>query len=405
MKGFSQYRWVVFAVLAAGGAARAKAQLSQSTLMTDLNDYSSLTQDYNLVALGNLTLGANGSDTQGGIAVEGTAAITGPWTIASDAPLNSDPTLFVNGQLTLSGGSSPVHLNNGYATLSTQTGWSWSSSNPKTITGADGSVDINSSATHSNTDPISNPIPPGWNWSTESSTLKSVSTSLASQTSTSSDGSLMLQGQTLEFCTTATTGTVVFDLNASDFTNENVPGLGNFTGIQVDVPTGVNYVINVTNITAGQTLFNVNFNSGSNDSNLLWNLEGPATGSENVTLSNGGNIYGSILAPTINLTENTIVNGQIVSDNFTDDNSELHDDTFTPDQLLVPESPVFGLAALGLCAVAVGLPRLRRAMRSARLQPLDAARAAAVSWSLTRRRRLALQARAALVPLASSVSK
>jgi choice-of-anchor A domain-containing protein len=382
MKGCSHFRWVVLAVLVAGWAGRARAQLSQTTLMTDLNDYANLTQDYNLVALGNLTLGASGSDTQGGIAVEGTASITGPWTIASDTPLNSDPTLFVKGQLTLSGGSTPVHLNNGYATLSDQTGWSWSSGSPRTITGSNGSIAINSSATYSNTDPISNPIPPGWSWNTVNSTLNAVAANLGSQATTSSTGSLMLQGQTLEFCTTATSGTVVFDLNASDFTNESVPGLGSFTGIEVDVPTGVNYVINVTNITAGQTLFNVNFNAGTNDSNLLWNLEGPATGTEDVTLSNGGNIYGSILAPTINLTEDTIVNGQIVSDNFTDDSSELHDDTFTPDQLLVPESPVFGLGALGLCAVAAarGLQLRRRAAR-------------------------ALQARAALVPLASSVSK
>jgi choice-of-anchor A domain-containing protein len=384
MKGFSHFRWVVLAVLAAVGAARAQAQLSQSTLMTDLNDYSNLTQDYNLVALGNLTLGANGSDTQGGIAVEGTASITGPWTIGSNAALNSDPTLFVNGALTLEGGSTPVHLNNGYATLTDQAGWSWSSGSPKTITESTGSIYINSSDTYSNTNPHNNPIPPGWNWTTETSTLKAVSTSLASQTTTSTDGSLMLQGQTLEFCTTATSGTVVFDLNASDFTNENVPGLGNFTGIEVDVPTGVNYVINVTNITAGQTLFNVNFNSGTNDSNLLWNLEGPSSGTENVTLSNGGNIYGSILAPTINLTEDTIVNGQIVANNFTDDSSELHDDTFTPDQVLVPESPVFGLGALVLCAAAVahGLQLRRRAARAAREAQ-----------------------RAALVPLASNVSK
>jgi choice-of-anchor A domain-containing protein len=380
MKCFPPLRWLALAVLLAGVAARTQAQVSQVTLMQDLNDYSNLTQQYNLVALGNLTLGANGSDTQGGIAVEGTAAITGPWTIASDAPLNSDPTLFVQGALTVTGGSTPVHLNNGYATLQDQAGWSWTSGSPKTITESGGSIAINSSATHSNTNPLTNPIPPGWSWTAEN-TLDTVSTGLAAQTTTSSDGSLMLQGQTLEFCTTATSGVVVFDLDASDFTTGNVPGLGNFSGIEVDVPTGVNYVINVTNITAGQTLFNVNFNSGTNDNNLLWNLEGPSVGTGSVTLSDGGNIYGSILAPDINVTDNATVDGQIVADNFTDDNVELHDDTFTPTEVLVPESSAFALGALGLCAalVARGVHRRRHAAR--------------------------VQLRAVLVPLASSVSK
>jgi hypothetical protein len=124
----------------------------------------------------------------------------------------------------------------------------------------------------------------------------------------------------------------------------------------------VNYVINVVNA-GGTTLFSgANFNSGSNDTNLLWNIEGSGT----VALGTGNSFYGSILAPSATITNdsNTTINGQVVASAFTDNNTELHYDGFDAVSVVVPEPMTFALWGVALCGAAI-LVR-RKLVRSAR---------------------------------------
>jgi choice-of-anchor A domain-containing protein len=274
--------------------------------------------------------------------------------------------------------------NQGYATLTGITtgtapgDWTWNSSTKQLTKGSD-ELTMNSSDARASTNPTANPIPPGWSWSAEQTEYDNISTSLAGM-SVGSDTISVDGGGNLQFNTTVTSGVAVFDLDASLFCGNQYNGQ-TVNNVSINVPTGVNYVINVTGLTQGEALFSgVNFNSGTNDSSVLWNLE-PTGGVTAVTIDNGGNLYGSVLAPTLNVTDDTTIDGQVVADSFTDNGVELHDDTFTPEQVLVPESSAFALGALALCGVAVGRALLVR-RRAARAQP-----------------------RAALVPLASSVSK
>jgi choice-of-anchor A domain-containing protein len=378
MSWLKSSRYFACAALLAAFAARGRAQ---STLQ-ELNYFANYSDTYNLISFGNVALNGS-SDTQGGIAVGGNLSIGGSWTIASTYSTDPDPSLFVAGSLSIGSGTME---NEGYATLTgITTGtasnqWTWSSSAKKLTSNTGGQVlSMNSSDSRASDDPTHNPIPPGWSWSTEQSEFDSVSTSLAGA-SVGSDTISVDSGGNIQFNTTVTHGVAVFDLDAAQLCGNQLNGqtIQNFA---VNVPSGVNYVINVTGLTQNEDLFSgITFNSGSNDSNLLWNLES-TTGVTGVTIDPNGNLYGAVLAPTLNVTDDTTINGQVVADSFTDNGVELHDTTFTPEAVLVPEPSGFALGALALCGalIAHGLIVRRRAVRN--------------------------QPRAALVPLASSVSK
>jgi choice-of-anchor A domain-containing protein len=335
--------------LAIGAAGAVHA----SSVVSDLAAFSGDVRNYNLVTLGNATLNGS-SDTQGGIAIGGNLAINGAWTIASNEGDDPNASLYINstGTLTLSGTTT---LNNGFASIASATtanGWTWNSPNGKDLSGHGGTLAANSSDPKASIDPDLNAAPTGWSWSTESSSLTSISSDLAGA-SVGSNTITVDGGGNLDLNTTQTSGIVVFDLDASKL-GSTYAGLKN---ISIDVPTGVNYVINVLNLCDNQTLFdNVNFNSGTNDDQLLWNF----SQTTNMTVDLGGNFYGSILAPNINITDDTTINGTVVADNFVDNGVELHDsDEFV--DLNVPEPRTFALWAMGLCGVVVLVGRrLRR---------------------------------------------
>jgi choice-of-anchor A domain-containing protein len=352
MQSAVSWRNLACTALLIGAAVVARGQ----TAATDLLNFANDTKGYNLLTLGNATLNGS-SDTHGSIAIGGNLTFGGTWDIAEDAVSNSEPALYVNGTMTLNG---TEQLENGYAATPNASG-TWNSGS-KNFTESSGTLHINSStSSYDNTSPLTNPTPAGWNWSTESSSLTSISSNLAGQT-VSSSGSIVVNGQTLNFDTTQTSGTVVFDIDASCLQDGTYNGTA-FSGIQVSVPTGVNYVINVTGVTNGEAIFGsgVNVNAGSNDDQLLWNFDE----STNMTVSVGGNFYGSILAPNVNITDDTTIDGTVVADNFTDNGVELHDDDAFVD-VNVPEPRTFALWAVGLCGAMILVGRrLRRPAKNA----------------------------------------
>jgi choice-of-anchor A domain-containing protein len=154
--------------------------------------------------------------------------------------------------------------------------------------------------------------------------------------------------------TPATDATVIFTLDASKLSGNSYNGQS-ISNIAINVPTDVNYVINVINLGTNTTLFSgASFNSGSNDNQLLWNFEGSGT----VNLGSGS-WYGSILAPSATVTNNgnTTENGQVVANAFTDNNTELHYQGFTAVAVVVPEPMTFALWGVALCGAAIVVRR------------------------------------------------
>ena len=340
-------RGAIAAAIAATGLAHAQS------LTQDINAFATDTGQYNLVVFGGATLNGS-SDTQGGIAVEGNLAIGGSWTLASQVAAGSNPSLYLGGSLSLSG---TTYLNNGYASTPAlkSAQWTWNSSQKQLSSGSQ-VLGINSSGAYTTTNPITNPAPASWTWSTAQSGLRSASTALGNATAT---GTISVSGQSLLFTAPSgqTSGVVVFNLCASSLSGGVYDGQ-TFTNVQVNVPAGLNYVINVVNIASGETFFGsgVNVNAGLNDNQLLWNFEGSAT----FTIGGGGSFYGSILAPQSAITDNASINGQVAAATFVDNGVELHDTNFTPIQGLVPESFAFAWWAAGLCGAAVIFRRLSR---------------------------------------------
>jgi choice-of-anchor A domain-containing protein len=197
--------------LAIGAAGVAHA----TSVVSDLNTFSADVRNYNLVTLGNATLNGS-SDTQGGIAIGGNLAINGAWTIASNEGDDPNAALYINstGTLTLSGTTT---LNNGFASIASATtgnGWTWNSPNGKDLSGHGGTLAMNSADAKASIDPDLNAAPTGWSWSTESSSLTSISSDLAGA-SVGSNTITVDGGGNLDLNTTQTSGIVVFDLDAS----------------------------------------------------------------------------------------------------------------------------------------------------------------------------------------------
>jgi choice-of-anchor A domain-containing protein len=372
--------WTIRLALAAA-LAGAPGALRAQTLIGDLDNFAADTGQYNLLAFGNVDLEGS-SDTQGGIAVGGNLTIGGSWTIASQTAPGSNPALYLNGSLSLSG---TTHLNNGYAaTPNVNAGsggsgrsfsfgrghgggatWNWDSRNNELYTGDENSGNAlstaNSSAAYAHDNPVANPTPQDWDWSSLQSSLEAVSSDLGGATA---NGTISVSGQNLVFSPPSgmTSGVAVFTLDASQLSGDYYGGQ-RISNIQINVPSGIDYVINVINLANTQTLFGsgINFNSGANDDQLLWNFVGdqycdPGT---SVTIGGGGNFYGSVLAPGSTVTASTTINGQVVANDFTDTGVELHDAGFNAVQVLVPEAGTFAWWALALCGAAVLLRRRR----------------------------------------------
>ncbi|HEY3755177.1 MAG TPA: collagen-binding domain-containing protein [Opitutaceae bacterium] len=342
-------------------AALAAPQAFGQTVASSLSNFASSLDDYNLVSINNSTFNAAG-DTQGGIAVGGSLTVINTTYVATggfgDVPSNGAPTLYVAGNLNLSG--STLGINAGYAALPglTSSNWTWNA-NQKVLTEENGGTgqftEANGSGDYAGTSPLVNPIPKNWNWQTLASSLRTDSTTLGN---TAANGSISVNSGNLIFTpnTTPSNGSaVIFTLNAALISGNTYNGQ-TFSNISINVPTDVNYVINVVNA-AGTTLFGsgANFNSGSNNNQLLWNFVGS---SGTVTLGNGGSFYGSILSPSMNVnTGGVTVNGQVGASSFSDSNAELHFEGFDAVAVVVPEPLTFALWGVGLCGVAIVIRR------------------------------------------------
>jgi choice-of-anchor A domain-containing protein len=350
MKLSGLYRHLLWAALAVGAAGAAHA----ASVVSDLSSFATDVRNYNLIALGNVNL-TGSSEIHGAAAIKGSLTVGGDWSFASsNGTGTSDPSLYVNGAVSFTGTS---QLINGTASTPNSTGYSFDSTSRDFYAGSNPSNETN--ALHlepagDTTSPHSIAAPTGWSWTSLTSPttgLGEISTDLSSASATNVT---VDAGGNLDLSTTQTSGIVVFDLDASQLASGTLSGLKN---ISINVPTGMNYVINVLNLSNNQTLFNgVNFNAGTNDDQVLWNF----SETTNVTVQLGGNFYGSILAPNVNITDNTTIDGTVVANNFTDNGVELHDDDDFVD-LNVPEPRTFALWAVALCGgMVLVVRRLRR---------------------------------------------
>ncbi|MCF3648522.1 collagen-binding domain-containing protein [Synoicihabitans lomoniglobus] len=329
-------------------------------------------RNYGLISFNNASL-TNYGDTWGPIAVGGNLHLDGG-SIAQKANLygnSSDPSLYVAGNLTM---RNYVHLENGYASLPGLTGsWTWDGTQ-KRLTGGGGTLSTsNTNNPLGAVDPRTNPTPQNFNFASIQAELAQASATLAA---TAANGLIAISGQTLTFSANGqTSGVVVFNLDMNDFNgvlyDANHNGQWNqnterVSQVKIDVPTDVTYVINVLNAT-GKTIFNgINFNAGTNNDQLLWNItpDSNPNMADSVSLGGGARFYGSVLAPLIDLSNsgNVAPEGQIVVNSFSHNGAELHfmpfDSTvsFTP----VPEPRTWALVGVMAAFAAIVLERRRR---------------------------------------------
>lgn len=325
--------------------------------------FDSLVRDYNLIAFGNASF--NQHESEGKLAVQGNLSLNS-FTVAaiSSTVSTNDPALYVGGQLTLNNDS---HLNTGSAYLPSTTGtYSGSTFYPST----GGKLIINSGAGN----PAGASAPSNWNWSSIQSQAVSASQAIAMATPT---GSIAVNGQTLTFSSTSgTAGVVVFNLDMSLLSGASY-NAQYFSSISFALGANQTGVINVTNYD-GKTLFGdgaINFNgSTSLASQLLWNF----SGSGSVSLGkSGGDFFGSVLAPSVNVSNNSSrIDGQVIANSVTYSGAELHYAAFTPvgldsGSVLVPEPSTYALWGAALCLGGL-IWRRWRTMRKAALVPVCA---------------------------------
>ncbi len=351
-------------------AGSAAAQVSVNNAVWTVNQ---TIRNYGLISFGNASF-TNYGDTWGPLAVGGNLHLDGG-AIAQKQYLfgaSSDPTLYVAGNLTM---NNWVHLENGYAALPGLTGnFSWDGTQ-KRLSGSNGVLSTsNTNHALGAVDPRNNPAPANWDFATIQAELAAASTELANATAT---GLIQLQGQTLSFnANGATSGVVVFNLDMNLFNGYLYDANGNgqwnqnterVSQVVINVPASVNFVINVKNA-GGKTIFNgINFNQGTNNDQILWNITPELNGglASSVTLGGQSRFYGSILAPRVDLANsaNVATEGQVIAASYSHRNAELHYQkfetfvSFTP----VPEPRTWAAAGIGAALLAVFLQRRRRA--------------------------------------------
>lgn len=348
------------ASLAFFGGAVARAQPAAQAVV----QFDALVRNYNLVSFGDASFTGGYGDTHGPLAVQGNLTLHGGAVAVQPGlfGVNSNPTLLVGGQLNLTG---TVDLNNGYASLNPAQTGTWDAVQRRLTTGGGVLSTINSSASAAANDPRTNAGPAGWDWASVQSSAVGISQTLAGVTPT---GTVQMQGQTLTFNANGASGVTVFNLDASLLSGNYYNGQM-FSGVQFNIASDALYVVNVTNLTNGQTLFGngVNFNYASGYERLLWNLLPTNNPTTSIGLGNGGQFYGSVLAPQITLSNanNTAVNGQVVAGSYSHSGAELHYAGFDASGIIfsaVPEPSTYALGAVALC-VAGAVWRRRRAAR------------------------------------------
>lgn len=339
--------------------------------------YDYYVRDYNVLTFGNLTL--NGTHTDAGIAVGGNLTVGGS-VISMQSSASTNPALYVNGQISLTGSS---QFNNGYVSapnLSNALTWTYNPANNQYQRGlTDGANTLSYNSSHAQTyvDPRTVAAPDGWNWATAQSALTNASSTLASASAT---GSLGVSGQNLTFTSNAS-GVTVFNLDASKIVNgifdANNDGIFDqnterVSNLSVNLAADQYFVVNLTNATSASgssALFSgINVNAGSNNTQLLWNIIPDANTGTSDILALGSNLYGSILAPLVDVQSNGYyTNGQLAANSFTQTGAEVHyaggysaPVSFSP----VPEPSTYAIIASALCAVGFIWQR-RRARGSA----------------------------------------
>lgn len=363
--------WLLaFGIAVLGGRATAHAQ----SVGLALANFDADVRNYNLISLGNASF--NGvSDTQMGIAIGGNLTVTnnglGIANQGSTYGLTGDPTLYLAGSMTVSGGEN-VMLNSGYAStpgLTSANGWTWNSSQNELTDGSNGDLSV-ANATHS--DPVTGAIPSNWNWNTITNDAKNDSKTLANASSTvwtTADattaavitGSVWVDSNgNLEFGIKDASGNVITTAPAAGstviFNYTPSSTLQNAQIVFDTTSTNINYVVNVLNTTGSSLFNNTSVNMGSSASTigdeLLWNIEGTGT----VSVGNG-NFYGSILAPTATISSGstTYITGQVLASSYVESGGELHYDPFSAVAArgVVPESAEFAVFAVGLAGLAI----------------------------------------------------
>lgn len=341
----SPYILIAAILMACCGILGARAQMSVEEAVVS---FDKLTRNYNIITSGNLTL--NQTHTDGAVAVGGNLSLSGSDLVLKSNTLGKDPAVYVNGQITLSNESK---LLAGYAytpNLSTKTGPTYEQPNAgqRWLTnGSGGKLSFNTTDANSYIDPRNSPGPVGWDLASTNQQLVLVSAALADATAT---GTITFSNNKITLTTSLTSGVVIFDLDASKLAN-----LSN-TNIQIDVPADMVFVINVRNAD-GTTLFGGggnNVNVGTNNDQLLWNIIADNDSKTSNTVTLGTNLYGSILAPLIDLNngQNKYVNGQVVAGSYTQNGAEVHYVDFNAPVTFsaVPEPATYGMMGIGACA-------------------------------------------------------
>jgi choice-of-anchor A domain-containing protein len=341
------------------------------TVAQAVGTFDNLVGDYNLITLGNAVIRSYG-DTEGMIAIGGNLTIDGGLIAAKASFANganySNPALYVNGTFTSKG---LVSVKNGYAALPhASSSATWDSTTRRlTSSGTDIYTGINSASSKAALDPRSAALDPHWNFATLGSQFLSLSSVFAGA---SISGQISVVGQTLKLApiSSGQHGAIVFSLDMDLISGNQYKGQ-TFTNVQFDVANGCEYIVNVLNAD-GRTLFGsfggINFNQDSNShyDRLLWNIvDKKGTTAETVTFGNGGQFYGSVLAPTylVKNGENTPINGQVVAgslDYNSTGSAELHYTGFDGDIPETPEASTYGLFGGVIC---FGLVLLRRQFR------------------------------------------
>lgn len=336
---------------------------SAQSLAQALVDFDHDVRNYNIITEGDANLQFINNDTEGPLAIGGNFTVGGvPLVNLSQFNASPDPTLFVQGQFIQTGGNQ-VQLNDGYASLPGMAGkGTYPYQNNPTryqAPGTTGWLQVNSTATYSNTDPRTNPGPANWNTAALFASFNSISTTLAAATPT---GTITVANNQLTF-TGGSSGITVFNLDASLLSGNRYNGSA-FSNVSFNIGSNALYVVNLLNAN-GRTVFGgsgVNFNlSTSMATHLLWNVPGTVT----FSLGNGGQFYGSVLAPGSALSNalNTPINGQIVSDTLSYSNAEVHFAGFdsTPALSAIPEPSTYAVV-LGLFALLAVARRRSRPM-------------------------------------------
>jgi len=373
-------RALLFASLLTGGIAC--AQVIPEELLAR---YENLVRDYNVVTLGNLNL--NGVHTDGGIAVGGNLTLGNNTVLVRDNIVSSNPTVYVNGQITL---NSNAQLNHGFVSAPniSSTAWSYNPPNQQRgikINGRTLSYNTSHPSSFENPKDVSGPA--GWNWTDVRAEALSISAGLAGL---SPNGTITVNSQSLTFVSSGSTVTV-FTLDANrlgnGFYDVNNDGIfqesERIANLKINIGADEYFVINVVNATSAdgsKKLFqNLNINEGSNSDHLLWNILPDANGNTPDILNLASNLYGSILAPDIDMMRSGSGNylyGQLLVGSYTQQNAgEIHYNggfngpVFSP----VPEPSTYALIACSLCAVGIVIRRRWQARQAAR-PPEESAR-------------------------------